>query len=169
MRHAIMGALLFCALGGPIATAEEAACTGFAWPMEREAKLFAEAGQPIASGATLDALPEAAVKLSLVAQSEAAYPIARDREPKTAESKGGWIVLPAPSAAGIYQVTLSSEGWIDVAQSGTVLKSTAFASDRGCKSMHKSVRFDLKAEPVTIQLSDMPASEVTLTILPASS
>lgn len=141
-------------------------CENFAWPMAREQAAFAAAPVEAASGTTLDALPSGAVKLALKPVADAALPVAPEKAPKDG-AKAGWVVLPAP-AAGLYQVTASGRFWIDAVQSGAGVKSTAHGSDPSCTLFHKVVRFDLKAEPLTLQFSGADADSVTFTILPAS-
>jgi hypothetical protein len=166
MKQLIAATAMICTLGGATSFAEDATCTGFSWPMEREAKLFSDSAESVTSGSTLPSVPISALRLSLVPQASAAYPLAPDRAPKTTDAKGGWFVLPAPAAPGTYQVTLGTKGWIDAVQSGKKLANAGFSSDGTCKTMHKSVRFEVAAEPITIQVSDVVESDVTLTILP---
>jgi hypothetical protein len=161
-----IAAVLF-ALGSVPAVAEDS-CKAFSWPMEREAALFSDATTPVANGTALTAVPKTAVRLSLVAQKDAAFPTAPQREAKKPEAKGGWLTIAAPESAGVYQITLSTRGWIDTIQAGKALEHAGFTSDENCAVMHKSVRFTLAAEPVTIQVSDVAESEVVLTILPAT-
>jgi hypothetical protein len=47
-------------------------------------------------------------------------------------------------------------------------KSADHGSDPARRMFHKSARFDLKAEPLTLQFSGTDADSVTFTILPAS-
>jgi hypothetical protein len=166
MKQLIAAATMICALGGPLAFAEEATCTGFSWPMDRETKLFSQSAETVGSGTTLSSVPTSALRLALVQQANAAYPLPPDREPESADAKGGWFVLPAPASPGLYQVTLSTKGWIDAVQAGKKLDNAGFASDGACKAMHKSIRFDMAAEPITIQISDVTESEVIVTVLP---
>ena len=51
---------------------------------------------------------------------------------------------------GLYQITLSGEAWIDVAQNGALVKSSDFSGQRDCPGVRKTVRFDLAAGPATI-------------------
>ena len=60
---------------------------------------------------------------------------------------------PAPTRS-----RLSSEGWIDVVQDGHAVKSAAFSGALGCEGVRKSVKFDLAAQPLTLELSGVPAT-----------
>ncbi len=93
--------------------------------------------------------------------------MALERKPKNDNSFGGVLTFASPSKPGVYQVTLSSEAWIDVIQNGKSLKSTAHSGKHDCPGVRKSVRFELQAAPVTVQLSDVPSDTIKIAILPA--
>ena len=71
------------------------------------------------------------------------------------------------SQAGLYQITLSDDAWIDVLQGQARLKSVAFTGQRDCPGARKSVRFDVGSAAVTIQISNAPAAAINLAIAPA--
>lgn len=164
MKRLILAALVALAP----ASAAAAPCEGFAWPMAREKAAFEAASAEVnPAGTTLGAWPAAAETLSLGPGGETDFPMAPERAPKEG-TQSGFIVLPAPPAAGLYQVTLNAKAWIDVVQDGKAVKSGEHSSDRDCPIMRKSVRFDLAAAPVTLQFSGADATSVTFTILPAA-
>ncbi len=84
--------------------------------------------------------------------------------PKQPASFAGFIEAPAPAQAGTYKVTLSSEGWIDVIQGGQFVKSAAFSGATGCEGIRKSVKFNLAAQPFTVELSAVPANAIRIAI-----
>jgi hypothetical protein len=144
------------------------ACGEFAWPVAREIKLFrASAIEPVMSGAALGALPPTGVAVDLQPQVTVEYVLAPGRAPKTEDSFGGILTIANVAQAGAYQVTASEEAWIDVIQNGKALASTAHTGREGCPDVRKSVRFDLDAGPLTIQVSDAPSLQIKLAILPA--
>ena len=151
------------------AHAEAAApCTGFTWPVAREvAAAEAAPAEPIASGTTLSSWPQGAVRLALTPGGEVTFPLPPERAPKP-NTAAGFIVLPAPAAPGAYQVSLGGKAWIDVIQNGKTLPSGAHTSDAACPVLHKSVRFDLIAAPVTLQISGGDATSIVITIMPAA-
>lgn len=167
MIKSLSAAAAVFALGIAAAQAEDA-CTGFSWPMEQEQKLFAQTVEATASGTTLTAVPTTAIRLSLQPHANVSYPTPPQRTPKNASANGGWVTLPAPAAPGLYQVTLNTRGWMDAVQAGTTLPNAGFSSDDACKPMHKSIRFNFAAEPVTFQLSDVTEGEVVLTVVPVA-
>ncbi len=111
--------------------------------------------------------PDGAIRLGLAVGAEAAFPVPPERAPK-AETASGFVTLPAPAAAGAYHVSLSAKAWIDVVQDGKFVKSGAHTSDATCAQARKSVRFDLAAAPVTLQISASDATSIVITIMPAA-
>jgi hypothetical protein len=147
---------------------DSAACDQFAWPVKREQALFASKDlQHVASGTTLESVPDHGVALELQPHDTAHYVLPPSRQPKIANSFGGWVAISNISKAVSYQVTASAEAWIDVIQDGKFLASTAHSGKRDCPDIRKSVRFDLQTGPVTIQVSGVESNLIKLAILPA--
>ena len=147
---------------------DSAAWDQFAWPVKREQALFASKDlQHVASGATLDSIPDHGVTPELLPHDTVPYALAPTRQPKIANSFGGVVVISNVSKAGSYQVTASAEAWIDVIQDGKSLASTAHSGRRECPDVRKSVRFDLQTGAVTIQVSGVDSKLIKLAILPA--
>ena len=169
MKHLLLAALL-SALATPAFAADAPAkppCDNFAWETKREQAAFAAApAEATPSGTTATALPAGAVRLALGPFIDAAFPTPPERAPKDpATAKGGWIALPALTA-GAYQITIDGKLWVDVVQGGKTAVSTAHSSDPTCTAFHKSVRFTLSGEPVTLQFSGADATSAVFTILP---
>ncbi len=149
------------------AAQEKAACDQFNWSIKREQALFKASGlETVISGATLDTLPFV-VTLELQPHGTVDYVLAPGREPKTGESSGGLLLVTNVPKAGTYQVTASSEAWIDVIQKGKALDATAHTGRRDCADVRKSVRFDLEPGPLTIQVSGVDSLQIKLAVLPA--
>ena len=125
---------------GVAAAAESSGCDQFKWPIAHEqAALAAPAAGPLAPGATLPA--DAGARLKLIPFAEAKLALAPERPPKFSPSYAGTFALDAPAAAGVYKVTLSAGGWIDVVQDGKFLKAVAFSEATGCANARKSTLF----------------------------
>ena len=105
-----------------------------------------------------------AVTVSLVPFAEAKLPVPPERAPKSPASYGGFVDIAAPLAGGSYKVTLSSEGWIDLVQGGHLVKSTAFTGALGCEGVRKSVKFDVAAQPMTVELSGVASSTIRMAV-----
>ena len=82
-------------------------------------------------------------------------------------SLGAALGLAEIDKPGLYQIALSDEAWLDVVQGGAPIKSAAFSGQKNCPGVRKSVRFDLKAGPATIQISNASAATIDLAIEPA--
>ena len=140
-------------------------CESFKWPLDKERAGFDDAGlEMAASGAARGPLKEQAFTLALVAANDVVYAVPPAK--KKHEGFAGLITFAAPEKPGLYQVTLSGEGWIDLAQNGTALDSTAHTGAKNCTGLRKSVRFSVGVAPVTLQISGAPADTVKVAIRP---
>lgn len=144
-------------------------CEQFAWPVAQEQKLFQQKDiAHAASGGTLRAgATAAAVTLDLKGMGEVQWRRPPERLPKNAASFGGVLEI-AGVEAGLYQITLSDDAWIDVIQNDGFVKSAAHSGRRDCPGLHKSVRFQLGDGPVTVQLSGVPKNSIDLAIAKVS-
>ena len=122
-----------------------------------------DAAKISSGGSFAGALPVSAT-VNLVPFASANLPTAPERAPKSPDSFAGFVKVPAPARAGTYKITLSSEAWIDIVQADHVVKSTAFSGVLGCEGIRKSVKFDLAAQPFTIQISGVRANAIGLAI-----
>ncbi len=165
LAAALAGHAFGFAVAGPAAAQD--ACEHFAWSVRPEQALFAAPDlRTVASGAVLGAQDSAAT-LQLQPNAAVHFVLPPARRPKTADSYGGVISLANLAKAGIYQVTLSAEAWIDVIQAGKAAASAAHTGKRDCADVRKSVRFELEPGPVTIQVSGAAAAQIKLAVLPA--
>lgn len=87
-----------------------------------------------------------------------------ERKPKAPYWFGGIIQLPAIAKPGLYQVTLSDEAWIDVVQNGPYARSIGSTGRSDCPGLRKSVRFELDAGPIVVQLSGVMAEKIVVVI-----
>ena len=162
-RLTVVAAALFAA---PCAIAQTAeACAQFKWQMSRELQAFGSQLPVIKSGGQYPGVM-AGVTVALEPQSGVTYPQPPARAPKSNPAYGA--VLPAPpiAEAGAYQITLSEDAWVDLVQNGTRLRSTAFSGKTGCPGVRKSVRFQLAAGSLSIEISDSPVQRLNLDLLP---
>jgi hypothetical protein len=151
----------------PLHAQDRPACEQFEWSIKREQALFgASANSPPASGSKLYSIGGGST-LELQPHASVSFTLPPERQPKSADSFSGVISFANVPKAGLYQITLSTEAWIDVIQNGQTLKSTAFSGKRGCADVRKSVRFELRPGALTIQLSGASERTVKLAVLPA--
>ncbi len=166
MRFAlwIAGAALIGATGVAIAD-EPVGCGAFKWPLDHERAALADPAKPaVANGGQLAA--DTAATLTLAPLAEAGLPHAPERAPKSPQSYAGHFALAAPAKPGIYKITIASEGWIDVNDAGQFLRPKAFSGALGCEGARKSVKFDLPARPLDLQLSGVKNGEISVIVSP---
>jgi hypothetical protein len=152
-------------IAGPALAQEPAGCDKFKWPIDNERSLLASTNVvTVASGMSV-ALPlPVAVTVALVPFADAKLPTAPERAPRLPASFAGFVKLSAPARDATYKVSLSSEAWIDVVQNGRWVKSQGFTGATACDGIRKSVKFELKAEPFVIQLSNVAANSIRVAI-----
>ncbi len=161
-RLALVG-LLFC-IGSPEALAgNKSACARFKWSIARELALFA-APTPLGDDDWLQ-IGKAGYRTKLVdyeALSYSATP-AHARKPGT----HGVALALVVRTGGVYDFTLSDEGWIDVVDHGVIVPPIDFSDQKGCIGVRTSVRFRLKTGEYTVQLSNIDGEEINIAIVPA--
>lgn len=156
-------ALLFATTAASAAPAD---CSAHKWSVAREVALMA------APTGTVKAAPDAAWSggtgsafvFELAPLAEVSFALAPERAPKAA-TFAGVVRLPAMKQ-GPYLISLSDGAWIDVVQAGRLVPSDDHSGQAEC-AVHKSVRFTLSGEPVTIQISGATVAKVTLALTAA--
>lgn len=158
--------IAICLLGSaPGWAAEPGGCDKFKWPADKAiVALTAQDRAMIASGAELQ-IPAAGI-LELKRHTKADMPLAPERKPREG-SFAGFVSFKTLPKAGEYTVNLSSRAWIDVAQNNERLKSVDHSGATSCKGMRKSVKYNLSAGPVVVQISDVSEASISLAVLPA--
>ena len=157
-------AVALIALLGPARAADDG-CEKFAWSLARDRAAFAATGKTvIAAGETLAALPAGALVIRLQQGAQASFEMPPERKPRTAQWHGGMVRLPALAKSGIYQITLSDDAWIDVIQNGRYARSVGSTGRSDCPGVRKSVRLDLDASPVVLQVSGVSPDAITIAI-----
>src|SRR6185369_15963725 len=167
MRISLFVALLLLGAAPAWAAEEPSGCDKFKWPIERErAALTAPDRAKLASGSELAALPSSGVTLALIAPAAAKLPTPPERAPKDGTFAGFASVKNVPKG-GLYSVSLSSGGWLDVVQDGHFLKPKAFSGATDCDGIRKTVKFELSAAPFVVQVSGTKEDSISIAILPA--
>jgi hypothetical protein len=166
--RSILALIAAMALAGAAHAEDMSSCAAFKWPLDKERSAFDAAGlQQVASGAARGAWKEQAFALKLMPVADVAFTIPPGGRSKAGGATfGGTLTFEAPDKPGLYQVTLSGEGWVDVVQSGASLKSAGHSGAKNCPGLRKSVRFKLAAAPVVLQLSGVPAETIKVAISP---
>jgi hypothetical protein len=167
MRKSCLVVLLLLGAAPAWAAEEPSGCDKFKWPIERErAVLTAPDRAKLASGNELAAMPSSGVTLALVAPADAKLPNPPERAPKEGTFAGFTSVKTAPKA-GLYTISLSAGGWVDVVQDGHFLKPKAFSGATDCDGIRKTMKYELSAAPFVLQISGTKENSVSIAILPS--
>jgi hypothetical protein len=161
--------IAFVLLGtAPACAAEEpSGCDKFKWPIEHErAALTAPDRVKLASGGELAALPSTAITLALRAPAEAKLPSPPERAPKEGTFAGFTSLKSAPKA-GLYTVSLSAGGWVDLVQDGHFLKPKAVSGATDCDGIRKTIKYEISASPFVLQISGIKEDSISIAILPS--
>jgi hypothetical protein len=149
------------------AAEEPSGCDKFKWPVDRErAALTAPDRAKLTSGAEIAAIPSTGVTLGLRAPAEAKLPSPPERAPKEG-TFAGFASFKTPPKAGVYTVSLSAGGWVDVVQDGHLLKPKAFSGATDCDGIRKTMKYELSASPFVLQVSGTKEDSVSVAILPS--
>jgi hypothetical protein len=167
MRAPLLLVLLLFGIAPACAADEPSGCDKFKWPIENvRAALTAPDRVKLASGSELNALPSTGMTLGLRAPADAKLPTPPERAPKDGTFAGFANIKSAPKA-GLYTVSLSAGGWIDVVQDGHFLKPRAFSGATDCDGIRKTMKYELEAKPVLLQVSGIKEDSISIAILPS--
>jgi hypothetical protein len=167
MRAPLLIALALLATAPALAAEEPSGCDKFKWNIDRErAALTAPDRVKLASGGELAALPSTGMTLALRAPAEAKLPSPPERAPKEGTFAGFASIKGAPKA-GVYSVSLSAGGWVDLVQDGHVLKPKAFSGATDCDGIRKTMKYEIAASPLLLQVSGTREDAVSVAILPS--
>ena len=149
------------------AAEEPSGCDKFKWNIDHErAALTAPDRVKLASGGELAALPSTGMTLGLATPAEAKLPTPPERAPKEG-TFAGFASFKAPPKAGIYTVSLSAGGWIDLVQDGHSLKPKAFSGATDCDGIRKTMKYEISASPFVLQISGTRENSISIAILPS--
>jgi hypothetical protein len=167
MRAPLLIALALLGTSPAWAAEEPSGCDKFKWPIDRErAALTAPDRLKLASGGELAALPSTGMTLSLRPPAEAKLPSPPERAPKEG-TFAGFASFKSPPKAGLYTVSLSAGGWVDVVQDGHALKPKAFSGATDCDGIRKTMKYEISASPFVLQISGIKDDAVSVAILPS--
>lgn len=166
MRTTLLLALALFGAAPASAAEEPSGCDKFKWPIDRErAALTAPDRARLVSGGELAALPVTGMTLALVSPADAKLPTPPERAPREGTFAGFASIKTAPKA-GLYTVSLSSGGWVDLVQDGHFLKPRAFSGATDCDGIRKTMKYELSASPLVLQVSGTRDNSISIAILP---
>ena len=167
MRATLLIGLALLGAAPAWAAEEPSGCDKFKWNIEREraAPTASDRIKPV-SGGELTTLPSAGMTLGLSAPAEAKLPSPPERAPKDGTFAGFVSFKNAPKA-GIYTVSLSTGGWVDLLQDGHFLKPKAFSGATDCDGIRKTMKYEIEAKPLMLQVSGARENSISIAILPS--
>jgi len=167
MRASLLVALALLGPASARAAEEPSGCDKFKWPIDRERAALTAPDRPkLASGTEIAAAAPSAMLITLRPPGEAALPSPPERTPKEG-TFAGFARFTVPPKPGVYTVSLSAGGWIDVVQDGHVLKPKAFSGATDCDGIRKTVKYELAASPFVLQFSGVRDDSISAAILPS--
>jgi hypothetical protein len=167
MRAPLLIALVLLGTAPAWAAEEPSGCDKFKWNIDRErTALTAPDRIKLASGGEFAALPSTGITLALRAPGEAGLHSPPERAPKEG-TFAGFASFKNPPKAGIYTVSLSAGGWVDLVQDGHFLKPKAFSGATDCDGIRKTMKYEISASPFVLQISGTKEDSVSVVILPS--
>jgi hypothetical protein len=167
MRAPLLIALVFLGTAPAWAAEEPSGCDKFKWNIDHaRAALTAPDRVKLASGGEVAALPSTGMTLALRPPADANLPTPPERAPKEGTFAGFASFKTAPKA-GLYTISLSTGGWIDVVQDGHALKPKAFSGATDCDGIRKTMKYEIGASPFVLQISGTREDSISVAILPS--
>jgi hypothetical protein len=167
MRAPLLLALVLLGSAPAWAAEEPSGCDKFKWNIDHErAALTAPDRVKLASGGELAALPSTGITLALQPPADAKLPTPPERAPKEGTFAGFASFTTAPKA-GIYTISLSKGGWIDLVQDGHALKPKAFSGATDCDGIRKTMKYEISASPFVLEISGTREDAISVAILPS--
>jgi len=167
MRAPLLLALVLLGSAPAWAAEEPSGCDKFKWNIDHErAALTAPDRIKLASGGELAALPSTGITLALQPPADAKLPTPPERAPKEGTFAGFASFTTAPKA-GIYTISLSKGGWIDLVQDGHALKPKAFSGATDCDGIRKTMKYEISASPFVLEISGTREDAISVAILPS--
>ena len=167
MRKFFFVAVSLLAVAPAWAAEEPSGCDKFKWNIDHaRAALTAPDRMKLDSGSELAALPATAVTVALVAPADAKLPTPPERAPKEGTFAGFANFKSAPKP-GIYTISLSVGGWVDLVQDGHALKPKAFSGATDCDGIRKTMKYEISASPFVLQVTGVKQDAVSVAILPS--
>ncbi|WP_271202072.1 hypothetical protein [Methylopila turkensis] len=145
---------------GPALAGDAEPCSGFAWDVRADIAAVA-AAEMTPSGSEIRPAPATAVRLLLVDAGKAGFALPPEQAQSPAAPAG---TLRFVARAGVWRVTTTERLWFDVVQDGRSAKPLGFSGDPTCEGARKSVRFELKDGPATLQVSGSPSRTVGVAV-----
>ena len=167
MRVPLLVACMLLGAAPAWAAEEPSGCDKFKWNIDHErAALTAPDRIKLTPGGELAAVPSTGMTLGLTAAAEAKLPTPPERAPKEG-TFAGFTSFKSPPKAGVYTVSLSTGGWVDLVQDGHALKPKAFSGATDCDGIRKTMKYEISASSFVLQISGTKDASISIAILPS--
>lgn len=143
-------------------------CSGFAFDLSEELKLFAGAPLKLEAASTTQSATvlqnKQLYQVMLSTQKSVRFAAPPDKATIADGSYAGILKL-TPARSGTLRVTLNESAWIDVIDAGRVLDSTRHTGSHDCSLVRKSVEFSVRSNsPLLLQISGSTQESVSLAV-----
>jgi hypothetical protein len=167
MRAPLLIALALLATTPAWAAEEPSGCDKFKWNIDQErAALTAPERVKITSGTELATLPSTGITLALRPPADAKLPSPPERAPKEGTFAGFASIKAAPKP-GLYTISLSAGGWVELVQDGHFLKPKAFSGATDCDGIRKTMKYEISASPLLLEVSGTKEDSISIAIQPS--
>ena len=167
MRKSLLVTLTMLIAAPAFAAEEPSGCDKFKWNIDHaRAVLTAPDRIKLNTESELAGLPSAGATMALATPADAKLPMPPERAPKEG-SYAGFVRIGSLPKAGSYTISLSSGAWLDVVQDGRFLKPMAFSGATDCEGVRKTMKYDLSASPLLLQISGARQNSLSIAILPS--
>jgi hypothetical protein len=144
-------------------------CAHFTWDVTHEVAVMKQPAVSVAASSSADS-PTPVIEvdkpydLELFSQAVIRFAV-KPAKPTLNDSAQGGIVRFHTSKSGLYRVSITSGHWIDIVDTGQLIRSRDFQGSRGCARPRKIVAYQLPANrDLLLQLSGGTESIVTLAV-----
>jgi hypothetical protein len=167
MRAPLLIALALLATTPAWAAEEPSGCDKFKWNIDQErAALTAPERVKITSGTELATLPSTGITLALRPAADAKLPSPPERAPKEGTFAGFASIKAAPKP-GLYTISLSAGGWVELVQDGHFLKPKAFSGATDCDGIRKTMKYEISASPLLLEVSGTKEDSISIAVQPS--
>jgi hypothetical protein len=159
MRAALISCVLPILAASPEAAARDNACGQIPVTAGREVEPFSTYLPTVENA---QALPKEGVfLLRLLEMRDVIYPVFPERGSDS--GYGGYVTIER-LPAGLYRILLSDDGWLDAVQHNDRLPALAVDRNSDCPGVRQVVQFEVKNEPLTLQLSGVPQHTIDIAV-----
>lgn len=160
MRAVLIACVLPFLAAAHDAAAADDACAQIPVAQARNVKPFSDYLPTVDNALSLP--KEGVFTLRLERMSDVIYPVVPERGRDG--GYGGFVTIES-IPAGRYRILLSDEAWLDAIQDNVRLPVLASSGDSDCPGVRQAVQFQVKGEPLTLQVSGAATRRISIAVL----